>query len=242
MLTVATYFWYDPAWEHNDKFMYGADDVRLLQAMVKRNLSIPHEFAVITDRPELFSSDDEIRTIDLDKTTHVPGTCYTRLFTFHPEGATIFGDRMLVIDIDSVIVSDLAPLVFREENLVLWKNPTWRDDGKFAGRSYYNTSMVYHRCGTMPRLFTEFNAGTTSRRWQDDQWFLTHCFGHGAPVWTGEDGVYRLARADTPGSGVEGELPDNARIVFFPGDQGKPWLPEVLERCPWIPQYRRHAA
>lgn len=242
MLTVMTYLWFDEFWQHNDVFQYGPDDVRALKDKVKEHMPIPHEFAVVTDRVEWFDRDKDIRAIKIDKTTHVPGRCYVRLFTFHPSGKEIFGERVLQLDLDSIPVGNMAPLVDRDEDLVLWQNPTrkpWRDGGKFKGRAIYNTSMLLHRCGTRPAVFTEFDTIQTPKYHKDDQWYLSAIFGFDAPHWTDADGVYRLAREDTPGSGIEGDLPDNARIVFFPGEKGKPWLPEVQARCPWIKEHRQ---
>ena len=242
-LLVTTFMWYDPKWQHNDKWQPSPDDVRLLQRMVKRNMNIPHEFAVVTDRPELFK-DDEFRAIPIDWATHVPGRCYVRLFTFHPDGKNIFGaDRILQLDLDAVVTGDMAPLVDRDEDIVLWKNPAripWKDaGGKFAGRAFYNGSMVLYRCGSMNDIYNGFlNNPKWRELYKDDQWLYSALFEYKAPVWDESDGVYRLARADTPGSGVNGKLPENARIVFFPGDKAKCWHPHVLEQCPWIPKYR----
>jgi len=235
MLTVATYFWHDPAGKA--KFVYQPSDVRRLKAGVARHLTVPHEFAVITDRPHLFAGDADIRAIPLAMATHVPNTCFVRLFTFHPDGARLIGERVLVIDLDTLIVGNLDLIVERDEPLVLWRNPSripW-DKPVMPGRPYYNTSMVLHRCGTMPSLWTRFSP--LNRHCRDDQWWLSDLLGPDMPHWDGSDGVYRLGRPDTPGSGVVGELPRNARVVTFPGSEGKWWAPEIAKANPWIEEH-----
>lgn len=236
MLTVATYFWHpDPG----SKFAaaYTPDDVRRLQRMVERNMTVPHEFAVITDRPELFDDDTEIRAVPLRKGTHVPGTCFVRLFTFHPMGRERIGERVLQIDLDTLIVGNMDALVQRDEDTVLWRNPgrvPW-DKPSRPGRPYYNTSLVLHRCGTRPEIYTAFDP--LNPRCRDDQWWLSEMFGPDAPYWDGSHGVYRLGRDDTPGSGVSGELPENAVVVTFPGSEGKWSEPRVAAANPWIAEH-----
>lgn len=236
MTTIATYFWQpDPG----SKFAapYTAEDVRRLQRMVAKNLTVPHEFAVITDSAEDFGPD--IRPVVIDKTTHVPGTCYVRLFTFRPEARTILGDKVLVLDLDTLIVGNIDHLVAREEDLVLWHNPA-RHPSR-PGRSVYNTSILLHRCGTMPELWQAFvDLGKGRIPAKDDQWYLSDAFGEDMPYFDGNrDGVYRIARADTPGSGVNGVLPENACIVFFTGSEGKWTNPRIREANPWIEEYLR---
>lgn len=234
-LVVGCYFWQPDA---GSKFghPYTPDDVRLLKRMVARHLTVPHEFAVITDRPEAFAEDSDIRAIPIDKATHVPGTCYVRLMTFHPNGREMVGERFLQIDLDTIIVGNIDHLANREEDLVLWHNPARHP--KRPGRSFYNTSIVYHRCGTMPELWEYFLSQNKQVPVKDDQWYLSAALGEDVPYFDGKrDGVYRLARKDTPGSGVDGELPENACVVFFTGSEGKYTSPEIRAQNPWIEEH-----
>ena len=225
MLTVITYCW---------GTKYQPDDVRRLKGMVQRYLTIPHEFAVITDKPEAFS---DVKAIPIDWSKHVRNTCFVRLMTFHPAGAGMIGDKILQIDLDTIIVGNMNAIVSRYENLVLWRNPTripW-DEPVMAGRPYYNTSILLHRCGTMPWLWARFDPERPTCR--DDQWWLSERLGPDVPHWDSRDGIYRMGREDTPGSGVNGELPSNARIVTFPGSEGKWTQPEIAAANPWIAEH-----
>lgn len=236
-LVIACYWW-EP--DPGSKFAapYTPYDVRRLQKMVARHLTVPHRFVCITDQKHRFDDDTDIHAIPIDWATHKPGTCFVRLMTFHPEGRTLFGaDRILQLDLDTLIVGNIDHLVSRPEPVVLWKNPTWRPER--PGRSLYNTSVLFHRCGTMPRVWEVFLAADKRVPAKDDQWYLSALLGSTAPTFDGEhDGVYRLARDDTPGSGVDGALPNNACIVTFPGSEGKPDRPEILARNPWIAEHR----
>lgn len=248
-LVVCTYWWQP---DEGSKFSvpYGTDDVRRLQQMVAKNLTIPHQFACITDQPELFDGDPDIHAIAIDKTTHVPGTCYVRLMTFHPEGREMIGDKVLQLDLDTLIVGNIDHLVSREEDLVLWRNPTLHP--KRPGRSLYNTSILLHRCGTRSELWRAFlELGKANIPAKDDQWYLADALGTDVPYFDGaRDGVYRMARVkevpakgsgtwkeEMPGSGVWGPLADNACIVTFPGSDGKWSEPHIREANPWIERF-----
>jgi len=245
MFTVATYFWHpDPG----SKFAapYTADDVRRLQRQVRRHLTVKHEFAVVTDRPHMFDG-DKFRAIPLDKTKHVPGTCFARLMTFHPDGADIFGEKVLQLDLDTLVVGSMDKLVDRDEDLILWRNPAripWDGPAVFDGvvpmsraltRCYYNTSILMHRCGSMPDVWNEFNPERPTAK--DDQWYLSNLFGKDCAYFDQSHGVYRLAREDTPGSGVDGALPENAVVVTFPGSNGKWSDPRIRKANPWIEEH-----
>jgi hypothetical protein len=234
-------YWWQP--DEGSKFSapYTADDVRKLQRMVAKHCTAPHQFGVITDRPELFAGDADIRAIPIDRATHVPSTCYVRLMTFHPDGKALFGaDRLLQIDLDTLIVGNIDHLVTREENLVLWRNPA-RHPSR-PGRSAYNTSILLHELGTIPEIWQTFvDFRTVGKRIpaKDDQWFLSDALGEDVPYFDGvRDGVYRIAREDTPNSGVWGELPANACIVTCPGSEGKADNPAVMAGNPWLAEYR----
>jgi hypothetical protein len=244
LLSVVTYLW---APDRGSRYTpYSADSVRLLQRMVERHLSAAHEFIVVTDVPEAFSRDFRIKAVPIDRTTHVPGTCYVRLHTFSPNAREQLGDRILRLDLDTVITGNLDPLVDRGEDLVLWRNPArwWMEKQglRYAHRKehpygFWNGSMVLHCAGTMTRLWSEFDPQAPLAI--DDDQYLSAMLGSDVPYWDQDDGVYRLENGHPRwrGSGVTDALPENARVVFFPGGK-KPWLPEVISSAPWISQYR----
>jgi hypothetical protein len=245
MLSVVTYLWSPDA--ESRYSAYTADHVQLLQRMVKRHLSIPHRFIVVTDRPEQFAGDDEISAVPIDWTTHVPGTCFVRMFTFAPHAREALGERVLRIDLDTVIVGSLDALVDRDEDLVIWRNPSrwWMEKKQmyYNNRSrehpycFWNTSLLLHSTGTLPHLWADFDP--EALKGIDDDQHLSKALGPDLPYWDQENGVYRLENGHRRwrGSGANETLPDNARIVFFPGKK-KPWLPEVMEQNPWISDHR----
>lgn len=236
--TVACYFWTDPhPSRFNAKYRYTADDVRLLQAQVAYHLTLPHEFVVLTDNPAAFENDAAIRAVPLDLTTHIPGTEFIKLMTFHPEASRLIGERILQIDLDTLIVGNMDHIGGRTEDLVVWRNPSrvpWNNPSH-SGRPYYNGSLILYRPGTWDTLWTQFSPEVHKKGCRDTQVWMSYKTGPDMPYFDGtRDGVYRLAREDTPGSGVWRDLPENACIVTFPGSEGKACDLRIRADNPWI--------
>lgn len=244
-LAVITYLWGEASeTRYNRERAYTADDVRILQRMVERHLSLPHEFVVVTDHPEAFADDSKIRAVPIDWSKHVPGTCFVRLMTFHPDGRRIFGaERVFQMDLDTVVVGGMDAIVDRPQDLVLWRNPrrwmrSFPDDGYAKKLAYYNGSFVLHRCGILPQIWEDFDpASEWIKCARDDQWYLSALAGRDWPYWDHTHGIYRIA-PEHHTYGIWGELPENARLVTFPGGTGKPWQAETIATHPWIVQHR----
>jgi hypothetical protein len=243
-LLIGAYWWTDEKWSgiHSKGFRYGPHHVRQLKDAVKKHLTVPHEFVCITDKPHTFDADKDIRPIVIDRSTHVPGKEWAKWMTFHPEGRELFGgDVLLQLDLDAIICGNIDALVQRPEPLVVWRNPArvpWDKPAKYEARSLYNGSIILHTLGTAPELWELFikNKETIVTNLRDTQVLMSAVLGPNTPYWDGADGIYRLARQDTPGSGLVGDmpLPEKAKIVFFPGSEHKPWLPRVRSVFPWI--------
>src|SRR3990167_11446347 len=120
MLTVVCFLWHDPQGVRNDIYVYDESHVRRLKQMVERNLTLPHEFICVSDRPI-----GGIKTIPLDFTTFVHGTRFAKLMMYAPEGK-LAGKRLLYLDLDTVVTGSLDSLVQRGEDLVLLRNPNFR--------------------------------------------------------------------------------------------------------------------
>src|SRR3990167_4435048 len=147
MLTICPFLWFDHQSPRKDIYVYDESHVHRLKRMVEKNLTVPHEFICVSDRPVA-----GIKTIPLDYTTFLPGTRFAKLQMFKPHG-TLAGKRLLYLDLDSIVTGSLDPLVQRDENLVLWRNPNFGQ----PGRAFYNTSIILHTVGTRPEFWTEFD-------------------------------------------------------------------------------------
>ena len=245
MLTVCCFLWSDPTRQRS--YQFGRDDVKVWDSMIARNLTVPHRRVCITHRPDLV--EDFIETVPLDMFTHVPGLCTVKLMVWRPDAADFLGRRILSMDLDCVVTGDMNPLVERDDDAVFWRNPNYEEGGR---RGYIQGSMQLLNAGAIPALWDDFDTNRTplmlnrrfgggeqawiserlNKSWPDAGWEWD------GPVWTEEDGVYGAGRLvnGRMGEGVQSELPENARVVFFPGDRS-PMQSEIRKTHPWIERH-----
>lgn len=230
MLTVCTFLW-KPKPGYRSKFSTAHVDV--LRRMVRRHYKQPHRFVLITDDPTGITEPDiEIFQIwsDFAQVQNPSGrgnpSCYRRLRLFAPEPGAFLGPRFVCLDLDTVIVGDLAPLWDRPDDFMIWKSGT-------SGNPY-NGSMFMLSAGARPKVWTEFDpvmSPIETRRaglYGSDQAWIAHQLGPNEKTWTQADGVLSF-RLDVESR----RLPEHARIVFFHGN-GDPWDPPVQKRHPWV--------
>jgi hypothetical protein len=199
---------------------YEAEHVRVLASMCRRHLP-KHRFVCYADRDV-----PGVETIPLDPEVLQWGKRYPKLLVWRREALRELGPRILLLDLDCVILRDLAPLADRDEDVVLWRDP---------GLGLYNTSMVLLWTATRHRVWQKFtgpkDARLAKRGPGTDQEWVRHCLGDGEPTWGAEDGVlsykYDLKRGML-------KPPEHTRIVFFHG-KPKPW--QVEER--WVREHWR---
>jgi hypothetical protein len=200
--------------------------VRVLRNMLQRHYRNPADFVCVTDTPEQI--DPEIQTVRLwddygDLTSphgpHNP-SCYRRLRMFAPDADRIFkGTRLISLDLDTVIVRDVAPLFDRTEDFVAFQETDYR--------SFYNGSFLMLTVGTRTQVWDTFRkhpartiaAAKAQGRFGSDQAIISHVLGKGEATWTPDDGMYSFRVHLKDGTVT---LPANARIVSFHGGTD-PW-------------------
>jgi hypothetical protein len=259
-LLVCSFFWLDSARQRNVQIT--PEDVRIWKNMVDRQMTIPHRTVCVTHRPDLI---DFMETIPLDLEKHVPGTCLVKLQAHKIGGVAKEGDRVLTMDVDCVVTGSLDPLVTRDEPAVWWRNPNHNPDTEDGRkRGYVQGSMQLFTVGATEFLWRDFDeramagrvngatVGTVplNRRFggAEQCWISERLnaaypeagWNWHVPRWTEADGVYGAGRLfnGKMGKGVQSELPDNARIVFTPGDRS-PSQPEFRKSHPWVEEYWR---
>lgn len=234
MLTVVCFHWFDPVNRWNSRFIYTHEHVNRLRRAVARNLKIPHWFVVATDDPTQ-DYDPGIVRVALDPELRQHGARYAKLQLFAPDAELVFGgDRLLMLDLDTVIVGDITPLVCRSEDFVIARD--FLAD-KHPTKAIYNSSLVLLNAGARCDVrewfgqdavaFVEFNEmlGT-------DQAWIALSLGPDEATFTRADGIYSF-RFDL--EAADG-LPVGARIVNFHGAVD-PSLPELQARHPWIVEH-----
>lgn len=235
MITVACWKW-EPAPGYRSKF--DAESVNTLRAMVARHYRKPHRFVCVTDKPDGIDSSVEIVPLWNDYADvpsphggHNP-SCYRRLKAFAPEIESVFGKRFVSLDLDTVIVGDLAPLFDRPEDFIIW--------GETNPKSFYNGSMWMMNAGARKQVWERFDPKTSPReakaagRFGSDQGWISHVLGKGEATWGRQDGVYSYRVHLAPFGAA---LPKNARVVMFHG-KVDPWSYEA-QHVPWIKEFYR---
>lgn len=235
MLDVVAFKWRAKA---GYRSTFKAEHVNVLARMVKRNYAKPHRFSCITDDPA--GIDPDIRIIPLwpDHAT-IPSpmgggnpSCYRRLKVFSAEARDIIGPRFVCIDLDTVIVADMAPLFDRTEDFIIWGDT-------LAGTSY-NGSLFMLTAGARRQVWDTFHpvnsprASRAAGQFGSDQGWIGACLGPNEARWSRADGVYSWRVHLHPHGG---HLPPAAKIVIFHG-KIDPWAREA-QRVEWIRKHWR---
>jgi len=233
-LTFVCWRW-TPAQPYRSTF--GPATVYALREMLSRHYAKPFRFVCVTDQPHDLPG---IETIPLwDDCSRIPSpighsypSCYRRLKVFAPDAGETFGERLVSIDLDTVIVGDITPLFDRPEDFMIW------GESDFPHTTPYCGSLWMLKTGTRPQVWTEFNEKTSPKlAWQagcrgSDQGWLAYILGKHEATWGKKDGVYSF-RKDIARLGVG--LPSDARLVSFHG-KVDPWAYRA-QQIPWVRQH-----
>lgn len=235
MISVVCFKWRP---RQNYRSSYPPEVVNTLRRMVARHYRSPHRFICVTDDAE--GLDEDVEVVPLwDDYAAVPNpsfntgpSCYRRLKMFARDAGETFGERFVVMDLDTVIVKDLSPLLDRTEPFVAWRNP----DPRWP----INGSMWMLTAGSRPDVWDRFNPATSPAEahaagcFGSDQGWMSYVLGRSAATWGPEDGVYsykmEVCRQHS------NKLPKNARAVMFHG-HWDPWDMEVHKVAPWVAQH-----
>jgi hypothetical protein len=212
-LIVGTWLWGDK---------YPVRYVDRLRAGVARHLKQPYRFDVWRPQPE-----DEYLTI-------MRG-CFARLRVFDPawqqHAGIETGDRVVCLDLDSVVTGGLDPLFDRDDPFVVLTG------ANASNPCPYNGSVWMLRAGHRPDVWHDFSLEAAARvpfyQFPDDQAWMAHKLP-GVAGWPAgpASGVYAFKK---PGWPKGDALPADARLVVFPG-----WRdPQKFTHLPWIKEHWR---
>lgn len=224
-LTVLTFLW---GAEYNETY------VDRLGNALQRHMDLPYRFVCVTDRPRQLgrSVAHQIRIKD-PLLTKIKG-CFCRLRVFDPEwqrdelGLT-FGDRILVLDLDIVIIDKLSPLLDRDELFIILQ-------GVNNHRLLFNGSVWLTTAGYRPDVWDDFSveaaAAVPYAEFPDDQSWMEYKLPIAGAYLPERDGIWAFRKKSWP-PGLD--LPPGARIVAFPGNRD----PSQFVNIPWV---RKHWA
>ena len=233
-ISIICWKWKDDRWPSS----YGALQVNILADSITRNLKVPHKIFCITDDPTGLHRD--IGVIPMWKDFDDLGHCYRRLKAFSSEMKELIGDRFYSIDLDTVITGDLTELLTRGQEFVIARDtqPGTPYNGSFWGMEAGARSLVYTEFKDRPQ---EHITDARCRGYAAcDQAIMALIMGEREQTVGQQEGLYSFKNDLLKNH--RGQLPDNAKMVFFHGDP-KPWhYPDSPGVMPsWINQhYRRN--
>lgn len=253
MISVCCYLWqgsrdFRPAY------------VNVLARMVAQHLPEPHRFICVTDATAGFSSNVEVidmpaearalKAIRSPEGQKFPAS-YPRLWTFSP-AATALGERVLLLDIDCLIVSDMRPIFAVQGDFIGWRvRPPPGGPPRFGGGTWL------HRPGTRTHVWERFvenpqaailQARKAGYRGSDQAW-ISFCLSKTDPAWPEPSGIFCAqdyrnrprekrvnGRRVKPAAGPV-QVPEGAIILHMNGHEHvKPWsVRDVITDKYWHP-------
>lgn len=221
-----------PSHRYSGLYDYTPEMVNRMAAQVRRTMTHDFEPVVVTDYPaDLF--DSSIRHVDLMQhfgELRGMGGCWLRLKAFSAGMHDILGPRCAYIDLDSVVVADVAPLFIRSEPLVLLELgsvPENRYNGSVALWSPRETDWIWSRFD--PQKSPQ-EARSLSFKGTDQSFLNMVCDHAKTPTFGWKDGILHYTMH------CSRKLPEHARIVTWPG-RLKPDNPSVLRRAAWLAEH-----
>lgn len=219
---------------------YRPEHVNTLARMLSRRISVRHQVVCIADDASGFETHVEVlktpaAALEVARLRSPEGmrfpSCYRRLWAFS-SAARVLGDRILVLDLDTVAIDDLAPLLeYSDAPFVGWRpKMTWGNPHRIGGGMYLLTT------GSRTQVWDTFMGETSiavaraARYRGSDQAWLSYCLGAGETYWSDSAGIYSIRDMK---DGRQ-PLPKDARLVHFNGPQ-KPWTSPL----PWVRDHWR---
>lgn len=233
-LTVALW-----KWRANGNWKkYAAGHVNAIVAMVDAHCDVPCDYVLITDDGE--GVDPAVRCVPLERVAaplpdiRAPQrNAYRRVGIFSAAMREMLGPRLMQIDLDTVIVSDITDLAMREEPFVIWKSPSLGPTGYALNPSFILLDAgarrdIHDRYVADPEgiAIAAKKAGFTST----DQAVISSLAGEDVVTVDHGDGIISFRDHLDRGAVVPGA---DAKIVSFM-DRFDPADPALQARCPWI--------
>lgn len=242
MLTVVLWKWK----QSNFRETYTYEHVNIMTRMLSRHLSgAPHRIVCVTDDP--YGVDPPATTFPLweDHSNianitgrHLP-SCYRRLKLFdyktQKELGVRPGDRIISIDLDSIVLQDLKPVLEQmDKSAAIFSG--WGVRGTYHQR-VFNGSFWSFRAGEhLQYMWSAFDPMKSPREaltkgflGSDQGWISMH-MAKRSDVCSIQHPEFASYPREVRRTGV---LDRRTRVVFFHGAR-KPWHPEEKKSQPWI--------
>jgi hypothetical protein len=227
MDTTVVYWLWKPSDALSRPRTYTAAMVNAQLPLLKKHMVGSYKVVCVTDDPT--GLDLSINAIDMpcddgpvEATDKRFPRCYRKLWNFSFE-ARVLGRRILALDVDGFPVRCMAPVLERDEDLVVWRHERFIMGGVYLLTTGTRTA-IWHQFDFVdsPRILREHGLP------ESDQGWLTHMVPRVTPHFGPE--VF------LPPLGRDKGLPDTAALVSF-GTPEKPWMKAAQIRHPWIAEH-----
>lgn len=226
MITFICWLWQPTGWQRN----YSITHVNALTRMLRKHCTLPHRVVCVTDTPNRKGYECEVYPLWNDPKLRVktlPGrpNCYQRLKLFDPNLDSFFGDNLVSIDLDTLIVENIDELFTHTEPFKIRRGRSAPYNGSIWNvRRGSETSHAWEEFSpaTSPAIAAA-NIGENGKAYYgSDQAWISHIL-RGRPTWGPEDGILSYV-GDVRRNGIT----PGAKIIFFEGDV-KPWMHELKQ-------------
>jgi hypothetical protein len=217
-------------WVRGHLHYYTAEYVLKLQAMVARHMDRPYRFVCLTDYPKKQIP----RGLDTIRVPPLPAKVmawWWKLRVFDP--AIGLSGRVLYIDLDSLVVGSLAPMLDLPTSLALCPDEATfkpKNDLKIVKR--FNGSVMVFDAGVHEDLWTRYDPVLTTEYWSDQD--MIGLWKPDAatfpPAWVPRLSVIRDVRPDKAGPAI---------IVL--AKKPKPHLAVANDEFAWVRKVWREA-
>ena len=226
------------------KNIFTSHHVNVLAAMIGRNMKDPYDITCITDDPEGIDT-SRVKILPIWDDLSDTAGCYRRLKIFSLEMRDIIGKRIVSIDLDCVIKSDITSLFDRTEDFVIW--------GEHDRRAPYCGSFWMMKAGSRRYIWDEFSMSAIPLKYTafgTDQGWINYKMYPKEAMWSKKDGIYNFMThfcvhnflRKGPNSAARKrwmvEMPSNAKIIFFNG-RCDPSMRDLYSDFPWIEEHWR---
>lgn len=150
---------------------YDVSYVTKLHGMVRRHLARPFRFVCLTDRPEELP--EGIEGISITPFSGLFGW-WSKVHLFNSaHGLT---GRVLYLDLDTLVVNDLSPVVdFRAEFALVPHAGTFNGKNGLAVVKRFNSSVMVWEAGTQDHIYHLWSRSIARSLWGDQDWIGLQC-------------------------------------------------------------------
>lgn len=236
---IVLWKWHQPGFREP----YSMREANVMVHMLRRNISpeLDYRIILVTDDPEGAACDTFPLWSDHNRVNNASGahlpSCYRRLRLFDPATQEAMGigmdERIISIDLDAVIISNIDKVLLRSEMFV-----GWAVRGTYHPR-VFNGSMWMFTSREMSFMWKDFDPKKSPMQAMQagymgsDQGWLSFrlaqrndCAGWRWPeVASFPRETDKIRRLDV-----------GNKIIFFHG-RSKPWHPDTVRRAPWLKRY-----